>query len=223
MVRFASLAPPTAASAGEWAAIRESVLGLAFESGGQGLTIEGISQRAAISEERFGELFRDEQDCLAQVYESNMVGLEELAFEAYNAHDRWREGLRASAYATAYYLREHPREVSFGPAIRALPAGDVVEALYTQVLGRVADLIDAGRQELEDPSSIERDVADAVLGSVTHYIALGLQDRTRNPTVEMVAQLMYIAVAPYLGIEAAEEELRIPPPPAADSRADRVL
>jgi AcrR family transcriptional regulator len=214
MVKFAPLALPPAAAAEEWEAIREAVLDLVFESGYEAATMESICERAGIGPTRFKQLLRDRDDCFVQVHASNMVFLEKLAFDSYNAEESWREGLRASAYATGYYLREHLREVSFGPAIRPSAAGAEVEARYSQMLQRVVELIDAGRHELEDPDSISRAVAEGAVGSVKHFITAGLKDGGRYPTVEeLVPQLMYFAVRPYLGVEAAEEELTIPPPP----------
>ena len=181
-----------------------------FEGGYDAASVPFILERAEISQPRFDELFRDRQDCLWQVYDANLSELEDLVVKTYDAHDTWRDGLRAAAYAAARWMQANPKLVSFGPAIWLHPGGKVVEARYDRCLQRIVDLVDAGRQELEDPESRSRATAETVLGSVSRSVFTWLQDGATAD--DIVPELMYFAVRPYLGEEAANEELSIPGP-----------
>ena len=82
-------------------------------------------------------------------------------------------------------------------------------------------MIDAGRRELDDPESMGRSAAEGVFGSI--YEALVKEQQAGKGTeaaYEFVPELMYIAVRPYLGHDAAREELSIPAP--AKFRAEGV-
>ena len=211
------LGTPMSLPAPEWPRIREVVIDLVFEGGYDNASVPFILERAEISQERFDQLFRDKQDCLWQVYDTNVTELEKLVIAAYEAHDRWRDGLRAAAYAAARWMQANPRLVSFGPAIWRYPGGKVVEARYDRCLQQIVDLVDAGRQELDDPDSRTRATAESVLGSVSNSVGKWLMDSSTAD--DIVPQLMSFAVRPYLGPEAASEELSIPPPEPAPTKA----
>lgn len=106
----------------------------------------------------------------------------------------WRDRLRLSAYAL--YRRRGNRF--------AFPA----EA----EMGRLVDLIDEGRTEQEAPASLTRVTAEALGGAILHELHRAARAGS-PPESELVPPLMYMAVLPYAGVEAAAEELRTPPPP----------
>jgi hypothetical protein len=99
--------------------------------------------------------------------------------------------------------------------VQMLAASDLAMAERDRYVGRIVDLIDEGRYELEDPEIVGRSVAEATFGSI--YLALTRQLRDGGAVVaeEVVPELMCLAVRPYLGPEVAQEELTIPPPPRA--------
>lgn len=106
----------------------------------------------------------------------------------------WRDRVRLAAYALYRRPGGHP----------VLPIEEEVEGL--------ADLIDEGRVEPDAPASLTRVTAEALGGAIVHDLCLAA--RTGAPSEsELVPTLMYMAVLPYMGADAAAEELRIPPPP----------
>ena len=130
--------------------------------------------------------------------------------------DRWRDRLRAAAYAAARYIDARPIQTRFD-MIQMLGVGDMAQAYRDRYLGRIVNLIDEGREELPDPDSMSRDVAIGVFGSIYQFLLKELHDRRAPVTAEsFVPQLMYIAVRPYFGHDAALEELRVEPPPPAE-------
>ena len=133
------------------------------------------------------------------------------SWRAFEAGSCWRDSLRASAYAVVRFMRDNPREVGFG-ALHILAAGDLAQALPGAQLQRWVDLIDLGRQELDDPDSMGRGVAEGVLGSIHGRLLKELENGGGTGSLEQfVPELMYIAVRPYLGHEVAREELELPP------------
>jgi hypothetical protein len=136
-----------------------------------------------------------------------MADFDGAVFGAYEEQDCWRDGLRAAAYAAAGYLREHPREVVYGE-LQMREGSDMAQALRDNYLQRIVDMVDEGRGELDNPDSIGRGVAEGVCGSVYGYLMRELQSGAGTRSAEdMVPELMYIAVRPYLGPEVALEEL----------------
>jgi len=213
-VALVELTPLRRPEEGEaWARIREAVVDLVIESGYASLELEAIAARAGVEPAELERRFAGKEECCLQVYEANIADFDQLVVGAYLRHERWRDALRAAAYAAATYLRDHPREVQYGE-IQMREGGEMAQARRDAYLRRIIDLIDAGRGELDDPDSLNRGVAEGALGAVYGYLLKELQrgSGTRS-AVDMVPELMYIAVRPYLGHEAAREELAIPPPP----------
>jgi AcrR family transcriptional regulator len=210
---IAELTPLRRPGGGEaWERMRQAAIDLTIERGYAALEVREIAARAGVEPAEFDRHFAGKEDCCLQVYEANIADFDQLVVGAYLRYESWRDALRAAAYAAAAYLRDHPREVQYGE-IQMREGGEMAQARRDAYLHRIIDLIDAGRGELDDPGSLNRGVAEGALGSIYGYLLKELQAGagTRSAT-EMVPQLMYIAVRPYVGHEAAREELSILPP-----------
>lgn len=203
-----------------WEQICRAMIDLVLERGYEGTTVEAVIERAEVGKGDFYRLFTGREDCFMKTYRAYVaVPLEAAVFTAFASHDKWREGLRASAYAAARFVRDHPRECRFG-SIEMMQVGPMAQAYRERQLHGMVDLIDAGRQELDDPDSVGRGAAESALGAiyitaVKHLAAHGNADASD----EFVPELMFHAVRPYLGDEVAREELTIPPPPEANKDA----
>jgi AcrR family transcriptional regulator len=181
--------------------------------GYEGLTIAAIVDRAGIDRAEFDRRFDDLQDCVLKTYWYFTEEFNARISAAYEAHEGWRDGFRAAAYAAARYIRDNPDVVRFG-TVEMFGAGLMAQAYRQSHLQQMVDLIDAGRQELDDPDSVGRGVAEATFGSIYEFIVKEIQSgRGTGHAEAFVPDLMYIAVRPYLGHERAREELSIPPPP----------
>ncbi|HVY79058.1 MAG TPA: hypothetical protein VG898_11180 [Solirubrobacterales bacterium] len=75
------------------------------------------------------------------------------------------------------------------------------------------ELIDRGRRHLDDPRSLTRATAEGIGGAVFELIAIsrardeGARGRGEEPS-DLLPQLMFFALRPYLGVDLALAELR---------------
>jgi AcrR family transcriptional regulator len=198
-------------------ALVEEVVELGYENA----TVEGIVERAGLDREDFDRHFSDLEEATLRFYWDHTDDFTERVQAAFDGEDRWRDGLRAAAYTAAHYIRENPKIVSFG-TIEMFKAGLMAQAQRESHLQLMVDLIDGGRTELDDPDSMSRSVALGVFGSIYEVLVREQQagKGTRN-ALEFVPELMFIAVRPYLGHEAAREELTIPAPPELTAEVSR--
>jgi hypothetical protein len=132
--------------------------------------------------------------------------------QAFESEERWPDSLRAGAYAQARWIAEHTEEVRF-MMLETLWASELTGALRDQFLAEYTVMIDAGRAVAPDPDSVPPLAAESVIGAITQAIARysGEESGRRDP-IAAVPEMMYLAVRPYLGEEAARRELTIPPP-----------
>jgi len=192
--------------------IIEAMINLVLERGYAATAVTAVTERAGVGSADFERHFADKQDCCLQIYLANNELFDQQVQAAFAAHERWRDALRAAAYAAADYFSEHPRRVRFNMIV-VLSAGDMFAAQRDAYLRRLSNLIDAGRQELPDPDSVSRSLAESAIGSVFERV---LREIHRGEFLgeprDVVPELMYIAVRPYVGHEVAMLELSIPAP-----------
>lgn len=186
---------------------------LVVENGFDATSVDEVCARAKVGRPEFERRFSDLRDCCMQIYLANMDDFNDIVFGAAAGDGRWQDRLRAAAYTAARYIKARPVQTRFD-MIQMLGVGELAQAYRDRTLGRIVDLIDEGRQELDDPESMSREVAVGIFGSIYQSLLKELRGRVGPAPVEsFVPQLMYIAVRPYLGHDVACEELRLPAPP----------
>jgi len=199
--------------------LMDALMDCVLEQGWEATDEDAICERAGLPRASFDAEFGGVAACYEATYERNYAVFERLVFDAYEGGS-WRDSLRGSAYAAARYLRDHDREVRFG-TVPVAEQSELVVASRDHAFQRLVDLIDRGRQEMDDPDSLGRGVAEGVLGSIYETLVRRMgQGEATNSAETFVPELMYIAVRPYLGHEVAKEELSIPPPPDPAASAD---
>ncbi len=129
----------------------------------------------------------------------------------YAAAPAWRDGIRAVVYELRRFLLEDP--VRAREMVLEAPFGDErARTVREQGIAGLTALIDLGRTELSDSDSIPPTVAAITAGAVYNRMHQGVEAGPQALTVELVRELMYAVVLPYRGLDAAIEELSIPPP-----------
>lgn len=205
---------PRLDSDGERSRIVAAVLEVVTTSGFQADTLEIVLERASLNDAAFRRHFDDLQDCSMQMYAGYVEDFNRAVFGALQGSDAvtWRDRLRVAAYAAAYFFFDHLPEVRFC-VIGLQETGEMAQVKREAHLQLMVDLIDAARQELDDPDSTSRATAESVVGSIFGVLTkeIGRPGGVRTPEA-VVPELMFIAVRPYFGHETASEEIRMPPP-----------
>jgi AcrR family transcriptional regulator len=179
------------------------------ERGYEGATARAATERAGVGPGAFDRHFGSVEDCILQAYWNHTDAFTERVEAAFDAEESWRDSLRAAAYEAARFIRDNPRIVRFG-TVQMFQAGPMAQAQRETHLQRMVEMIDAGRQELDDPDSLGRGVAEGIFGSIYSHLVKEMQaGRGTRAAEDYVPGLMYIAVRPYLGHEVAQEELNI--------------
>jgi AcrR family transcriptional regulator len=196
--------------ADERARLREALLDLSLRHGYPDL--DALLERAEVDLGGFHRSFTDLEDCfaaiLAEIYEEFFA----YAQESVAGVEGWRDRIRATAYAMLRFLLRDERVAHLG-AVEAGRAGERAQLLFVETFDRLVDLIDEGRGETADPDSVTRATAVGIGGVIFARVQEAVAGGELDLGEEELPQLLYTAVLPYLGVAAAEEELRIPPPP----------
>jgi AcrR family transcriptional regulator len=201
------MADPTS----EEARLREALLDLCVERGYPNLRLEDVLERAEVEPDAFHRCFADLDACFAAVLGQVYAEFFERAQEAVAGQVGWRDRMRATAYALLRFLRADER-VARMAAVEAQHAGEGAQRLFVETFNRLVDLIDEGSAEASGPDSPSRATALGVGGVLFARIQEAVAEGELGLGEEEIPELMYAAVFPYLGAEAADEELHIPPP-----------
>lgn len=188
----------------------EAMVDLAYERGYDAVNVADIAAQAGGKEADFVTFFPSKQDCavaaLEEIAESNV----RVVRCAFDGEPTWPDSLRAAAYAHARWITNHPKEFRFG-LLEALWVGELTGAMRDNLFKEFIAMVDAGRGVAEDPDSIPAFTAEGVVGSITQTIARSLGKPERD-LFSLVPEMMFLAVRPYLGEEAARKELTVAQP-----------
>jgi AcrR family transcriptional regulator len=192
--------------------LREALLDLCSERGYKKLKLKHLLERTGLDEAAFHSHYADLDACFAAVLGDIYAEFFARAQEAVAGQSGWRNRMRATAYALLRYLRADERVARLA-AVEVRYAGDDAQKLFLETFNRLVNLLDEGSSEADGPESPGLATAIGIGGVVFARIQEAVAEGELALGEEEIPELMYAAVFPYLGAEAAEEELRIPPPP----------
>jgi AcrR family transcriptional regulator len=194
--------------------IRKALVDLSFERGYAAITLDELLARAEVEEPTFRDRFEDLEDCLCRVLEEIRRELLARIERAAQAHECWRERIRAAGYVLWGFLREDER-VAHLAIIEARRAGERPQRLLSETIDHLVDLLDEGRKEYEGPEQLSRATSEALAARIFDHVCLAIEEGRLNDGGDTVRLLIYEAVRPFLGADAAARELNVPLDPEA--------
>ncbi len=176
------------------------------ELGYRALTVQDVLARAGVSRPTFYEQFRDKEDCFLAAFDASAGRLrEQVGAAADGAEGDWRDRLRAALTALVRFIAEEPSAARsvIVEARASTPAG---LRRRDELLDGFAECLDAeARKDVVDPPSAI--AAVGVVGGIDSVLYARLQKGDDADFEALLPSLMYFAVLPYGGHEAAAEEL----------------
>ena len=168
-------------------------------------SIEMVVAHAGLDRPAFDRHFRGKYDGFLSAWQEMNEECMASLMRAYNSEEYWPDRLRAVAIAVVGSLCDEPSRASF--AVEVLAAGDAARARRDMTMRVIASLIDAGRKEMDDPESVPHTTAEVLAGSAYGQVYAKVVRGDTDELPKLIPQLMSAAVMPYLGVEAALEEL----------------
>ncbi len=191
---------------------------IACEHGPESVTVRDIVGRAGVSRRRFYELFENREDCFRAVFEEAIARATEKASAAYEAERGWADRIRAGLSALLEFFDSEP-ELTRLCVLHATPASPATVARRSEVLTRLAELVDEGRSAAPSDAHPPPLAGESIVGGVLSVIQARLLESSPDPLVGLLNPLMGVIVLPYLGPVAAQRELSRPVRDAAASPA----
>ncbi len=187
----------------------EAMLRVAAAKGYEATTVKDVVEVAGVSEQTFEETFPDKEACFLEAYEAVfdvLLAHVTSAFEA-AADEPWPARIAAGLGALVGLL-----SIEAGIArlsmVEVTAAGDDARARYRSALARFTPFLEEGREYASQGEELPADTARFAIGGATSMIFDEIRAGRGPELTHILPDLVFAVLMPYLGPEAAEDEMR---------------
>jgi AcrR family transcriptional regulator len=204
-----SVLPINTDRAGTLTGKRERILQGMLESVGtkgyEQTTVQDAIEAAGLYRQAFYDSFKDKDDCYLQALDAGSAWVELAMREAATGSQTWRGRLRDALGGLLDFLDKHP-EAGRALLVEVHAAGPPAVQKRTEAMERAARLMDQARDESDGTAPAIS--AEAVVAGILAVLHGRLSSDQTGGFGELLPELMYLAVLPYFGADAASDELR---------------
>jgi AcrR family transcriptional regulator len=189
--------------------LREAMIRVAAAKGYEATTVADVIEIAGVSEDAFYETFEDKQACFLEAYDAVidvLVAHVTTAFEAAEGEpwpDRIAAGLRAMVELLAAEA-----DIARMAMVEVTAAGDAARERYRAALARFTPFLEEGRAYSGQGEELPPDTARFAIGGATSMIFDEIRAGRGPELLRLLPDLVFAVLMPYLGPEAAEDEMR---------------
>jgi AcrR family transcriptional regulator len=195
----------------ERARVRAALTDLVAERGFAATTTGAVIDRAGVDRAAFDRSYSDLTDCFCVVLQEQTDELLARVLAVFDTDDAWRDQVRAVGLVMSRFLLEDRARARM-MTVESPVAGPRSQLIRDQGMQSLIELVDLGRRELADPESVSRYTAETIGSAVYDRMRVAIERGEWGTLESMLPDMMYTVVLPYLGPEAAMEELRRPSP-----------
>jgi AcrR family transcriptional regulator len=171
-------------------------------------SIEALCEQAGTRRSHFDRCFANKEDCFLSVHDEVSAEFCERVIGPYQSASTWHDRVWAAGWAAMRFFAEDPTRARFLVA-EVNGTGSGAQSRRDRILQQIADLLDAGREQLDEPGSVSRCTAEIVAGAIYGTALARIEAGWVERGDDFLPELVYLAVMPYLGSQAAEDELQV--------------
>lgn len=189
--------------------LREAMVRVAAAKGYEATTVTDVIEVAGVSRATFYEMFEDKEACFLEAYDAVtdvLVAHVSTAFET-TSDEPW-PGRIAAALRALVELLAAEADIARMAMVEVTAAGDDARERYRAALARFTPFLEEGRAYSGRADELPPDTARFAIGGATSMIFDEIR-AGRGPELERILpDLVFAVLMPYLGPEAAEDEMR---------------
>lgn len=173
-------------------------------------SVEMVCEEAGTRRSHFDRCFAGKEDCFLSIHDEVAAEFCERVLAAYAGASSWHDRVWAAGWAAMRFFEEDAPRARF-LVVEVNGSGNGAQLRRDRALQRLADILDGGREELEKPDSVSRCTAEIVAGAIYGTVLGRIEGGCIERGEDFLPELVYMAVMPYLGSRAAEDELLVQP------------
>jgi AcrR family transcriptional regulator len=178
------------------------------ENGYQATTVAAIVKRAGIARNTFYENFSGKEECFLTAQELAMSRALEQVVGAAGELDEWPQQVIAGLAGFLDFIAAEPA-LARTCVVESLVAGPGPVTQHQECLPSFVSLLKLGRDVSPYGRELPESLEEAVIGGVFWIVHRRLLQSADGEIQELLPELVEFALAPYLGVEAAQH-LSIP-------------
>jgi AcrR family transcriptional regulator len=189
--------------------VLEAMIRMAAAKGYEATTVADVVELAGVSREAFDEMFESKEACFLEAYEAVfdvLVAHVTAAFEA-AAEEPWPEQI-ASGLGALVELMASEADIARMAMVEVTAAGDDARERYRAMLTRFTPFLEKGRTYSGQGEELPADTARFAVGGATSMIFDEVRAGRGPELKRILPDLVFAVLMPYLGSEAAEDEMR---------------
>jgi AcrR family transcriptional regulator len=185
--------------------ILSAVADVASVAGYRDMTVEDVIVTAGLSRRTFYEHFKNKEDAFLAAYDAVVLELLRVVQEAYLPEKSFAARLRAGLAAFLEFLAQEP---AFARTciVEALAAGPAAVARRNEAMAAFATIIAENAREVGTTLEPHPLTAETIVGGIYEVVYTRIVRGDIRQLPELLPDLLYPALLPYLGKEAAFAE-----------------
>ncbi len=180
---------------------------MASVAGYSDMTVEGVIVTAGVSRRTFYEHFKDKDDAFLAAFDAVLAQLFAAVTEAAEREERGAARLGAGLSAFLGFLAREPAFARMC-IVEALAAGPEAVSRRNAAMATFARIIDENARELNAPLQPSELTAETIVGGLYEVIFARVVRGEIRELPELLPDLMYSVLLPYVGPELALAEYR---------------
>jgi len=187
----------------------EAMVRVAAAKGYEATTVADVVEFADLTEDIFYETFGDKAECFLEAYDAVidvLVAHVTSAFEA-AVDEPWPEKIGVGLRALVELLAMEA-DIARMAMVEVTAAGDEARERYRAALARFTPFLEEGRTYSGQGDELPPDTARFAIGGATSMIFDEIRAGRGPELVRLLPDLVFAVLMPYLGAEAAEDEMR---------------
>jgi AcrR family transcriptional regulator len=173
--------------------------------GYQQTSVQDAIAQAGIYRQAFYDSFEGKEDCYLQAIDAGSAWIELAMREEAAGATTWRGQLRGALTGLLRFIEEQP-EVGRALLVEVHAAGPRAIGKRTEMMQRAAASMDRAREESDGAAPAI--AAEAVVAGILAVLHTRLAAEETADFQRLLPELMYLAVLPYFGADAAAAEMR---------------
>ena len=185
-----------------------SVVRLVAEKGYEETTVDELIRRAGVSRATFYEHFDGKQACLLTAYDEIIDELVKRVSEAFdNGEQSWPARVRSGLEVLLSEFACAP-DAARVAAVEVQVAGPAAQEQYQAAVQRFMPFLEEGRRLAPAPDDLPRDIELMAVGGAEAIIFDEIVAGRTTSLRTMLPEILFAVLVPYLGPEAAGDEMR---------------
>jgi len=187
----------------------EAMVKSAAAKGYEATTIDDVVEFAGLPRETFEAMFASKEECFLEAYDAVfdvLVAHVNAAFEAAD-DESWPEQIAAGLGALVELLSIEA-DIARLAMVEVTAAGDDARERYRAMLTRFTPFLEKGRTYSGQGEALPTDTARFAIGGATSMIFDEVRAGRGPELKRILPDLVFAVLMPYLGPEAAEDEMR---------------